>query len=100
MQIIVVRDPYPAYDEPQYLKEAYIGLRFVPTLIFEPGWDKKYPEGAYMVSVVDVLRVMETHSPEAFSFLAARWRMVHLVSKDQGPGFLLPFSFNCCETVQ
>jgi hypothetical protein len=94
--IRVTSDPYPELQQPQEIRNAYIGLCLTPTLVFPPGSGGHYPQGVYLVPLNHVLNKIELHNLELYNFWEDHWGWGKVNNKMLGNSLLIPFSFDCC----
>ncbi len=99
MRIVVLEDPHPCVEEPSFVKEAYLGIALDVHSVLISGKDDKYPDGAYMVSLEEMLRAIHKRNRrnwQAFQWLVSKW----CEGRGRNPDVLIPLSFSACYEVQ
>lgn len=98
MTIRLLCDPCPQAQESQFVKDAYAGLVLTVRETFPPT-GKLFPNGAYDVSLAEIMTEMASHNPRAYFFMKAAWGDLPNILKGMGRSIGIPIPLECCEVV-
>lgn len=96
MLIRVISDPQPQAQEPEFVKEAYIGLCLSPSKAIPPGNRERFPQGFYLVPIGNFLKQMKAHNPEAYSWHSGQWGELTEALEETNYRIQLVFPADCC----
>ena len=96
----VVSIPWPETQEPDFVKEAYVGLILESWAIMDYPNKEGEPFDVYMVHLPNLLRAMAAHDYRAYQYLVAQWGDIQkIVEPATTHPISLPFPVYCCEVA-
>lgn len=96
----LVADPFPDIKEPEYVKDAYIGLPLAPFISFSPQEHDSIPRGGHLVQLSHFMEQLKGFCPDSLTWHLAKWNLTEEDIRQVGEHILIEFPFDSLRPLQ